>query len=68
MKTKITVMISSFILLTFIVNAQGGFQRRTVAERVQMVQQKFDSAFQLDKAKLADADTIFLTIIGRRTR
>jgi hypothetical protein len=59
MKTKITVMISSFILLTFIVNAQGGFQRRTVAERVQMVQQKFDSAFQLDKAKLADADTIF---------
>ena len=59
MKTKITLMISSFILLTFVVNAQGGFQRRTVAERVQMVQQKFDSAFKLDKAKLADVDSVF---------
>jgi hypothetical protein len=59
MKTKITLMISSFILLTLVVNAQGGFQRRTVAERVQMVQQKFDSAFKLDKAKLADVDSVF---------
>ena len=59
MKTKITLMISSFILLALVVNAQGGFQRRTVAERVQMVQQKFDSAFKLDKAKLADVDSVF---------
>jgi hypothetical protein len=59
MKTKITLMISSFILLTLVVSAQGGFQRRTVAERVQMVQQKFDSAFKLDKAKLADVDSVF---------
>ena len=59
MKTKITLMISSFILLAFVVNAQGGFQRHTVEERVQMMQQKFDSAFALDKTKLADADSIF---------
>ena len=59
MKTKITVMISSFILVTLVVNAQGGFQRRTVAERVEIVQQKFDSAFKLDKAKLTDADSVF---------
>jgi hypothetical protein len=59
MKTKITVMISSFILLTLVVNAQGGFQRRTVAERVEIVQQKFDSAFKLDKTKLADTDSVF---------
>jgi hypothetical protein len=52
-------MISSFILLTSVVNAQGGFQRRTVEERVQMVQQKFDSAFKLDKAKLSEADSVF---------
>ena len=62
MKTKITLMISSFILLTLAVNAQGGgFQRRTVEERVQIAQQKFDSAFKLDKAKLADADSVFAT-------
>ena len=52
-------MISSFILLAIVANAQGGFQHRTVEERVQMVQQKFDSAFKLDKAKLADADSVF---------
>lgn len=59
MKTKITLMISSFILLAIVSNAQGGFHRRTVEERVQMAQQKFDSAFKLDKAKLADADSVF---------
>jgi len=59
MKTKITLMISSFILLAIVSNAQGGFHRRTVEERVQMAQQKFDSAFKLDKAKLADVDSVF---------
>ena len=59
MKSKITLMISSFILLAIVSNAQGGFHRRTVEERVQMAQQKFDSAFKLDKAKLADADSVF---------
>jgi hypothetical protein len=59
MKTKITLMISSFILLAVVANAQGGYQRRTVEERVQIVQQKFDSAFKLDKPKLADVDSVF---------
>ena len=59
MKTKVTLMISSFVLLAAVANAQGGFHRRTVEERVQMVQQKFDSAFNLDKATLADADSVF---------
>ena len=49
----------SFLLFgTIAVNAQG-FQRRTVEERVQIVQQKLDSAFKLDKTKLTDADSAF---------
>jgi hypothetical protein len=59
MKTKVVVMISSFLFGAIAVNAQGGFQRRTVEERVQIVQQKLDSAFKLDKTKLADADSAF---------
>src|SRR4030095_11265110 len=59
MNTKITALISSFILLAVLANAQGGFQRRTVAERVQFVEQKFDSAFKLDKHKLAETDSVF---------
>ena len=59
MKTKVTIMISFFILFAVIANAQGGFQHRTVEERVQIVEQKFDSAFKLDKTKLADADSVF---------
>ena len=61
MKTKITLMISSFILLAVVANAQGGFQRRTVEERVQIAHQKLDSAFKLDKAKATDADSVFAT-------
>lgn len=41
------------------VNAQGGFQRRTVEERVATVHQKIDSAFKLDKAKLDQTDSVF---------
>jgi hypothetical protein len=59
MNLKITLMISSFVLLAAISNAQGGFQRRTVEERVQIAQQKFDSAFKLDKAKLSETDSVF---------
>ena len=59
MKTKVVVTISFFLFGAIAVNAQGGFQRRTVEERVQIVQQKLDSAFKLDKTKLADADSAF---------
>ena len=45
---------------TVAVNAQGGgFQRRTVEERVQAVHQKLDSAFKLDQTKLAQSDSVF---------
>jgi hypothetical protein len=59
MKTKVGLTLSLFLFGAIAVNAQGGFQRRTVEERVQIVQQKLDSAFKLDKAKLADADSAF---------
>ena len=59
MKTKCSLIMVFFILGAVTVNAQGGFPRRTVEERVQIVQQKLDSAFKLDKTKLADADSVF---------
>jgi len=44
---------------TLIANAQGGFQRRTVEERVASAHQKIDSAFKLDNTKLTQVDSIF---------
>jgi periplasmic protein CpxP/Spy len=37
----------------------GGFQRRTVEERVQMVHAKMDSAFKLNASQLKDVDSVF---------
>jgi len=59
MKTKITWMILFLVFGGLAASAQGGFQRRTVPERIQIIQQKLDSAFKLDKTKLADADSVF---------
>ena len=59
MKTKMIFVISFFIFGVTTVNAQGGFQRRTVEERLQIVNQKLDSAFKLYKTKLTDADSAF---------
>ena len=39
----------------------GGFQRRTVEERVAIIHAKMDSAFKLDATKLAEVDAIFTT-------
>ena len=39
----------------------GGFQRRTLEERVAMAHAKMDSAFKLDAAKAAEVDAIFTT-------
>lgn len=52
-------MISSLLLFAILANAQAGFQRRTVEERVQLTHQKLDSAFKLDQTKLTDADSVF---------
>ena len=59
MKTKITWTIIFLVFGAIAANAQGGYQRRTGEERVQIIQQKLDSAFKLDKAKLAEADSVF---------
>jgi hypothetical protein len=41
-------------------NAQpGGFQRRTVEERVASIHAKIDSAFKLDVSKAAEVDSVF---------
>jgi hypothetical protein len=59
MKRRMLLIASIFVLAAISANAQGGPQRRTVEERVQMIHQKMDSAFKLDKTKLADADSAF---------
>ncbi len=49
-----------FIMAISVAQAQGGFQRRTPEERMQMVHQKIDSAFKLEKSKLDATDSVFL--------
>lgn len=44
---------------TIAANAQSGFPRRTVEERVAAVHEKMESAFKLDEAKLAQIDSVF---------
>jgi periplasmic protein CpxP/Spy len=39
----------------------GGFQRRTVEERVAIVHAKLDSAFKLEAAKATEVDSVFAT-------
>jgi len=61
MKKTFLVVVVALLTGTVAVNAQGGggFQRRTVEERVQTIHQKMDSAFKLDKAKLTQVDSVF---------
>ena len=64
MKKSLLLFAAIVLAGTMAVNAQGGggnFPRRTVEERVQTVQQKMDSAFKLDKAKLTQVDSVFAT-------
>lgn len=60
MKNKFLVV--AFMLFGFVAaNAQGGggFQQRTVEERVKTVHDKLDSAFKPGDAKLKEIDGIF---------
>jgi DUF4097 and DUF4098 domain-containing protein YvlB len=58
MKTK-NVLIAVFALAGSIAaNAQGGFPRRTVEERVKAVDEKI-AVFNLEKTKKDQADTVF---------
>ncbi|MBN8785356.1 MAG: hypothetical protein ABS85_03470 [Sphingobacteriales bacterium SCN 48-20] len=49
------------LVLAVAANAQGGFQRRTVEERVQTVHQKIDSAFKPSAEVLTKVDAAFKT-------
>jgi len=59
MKKQIVLMAIAAVVSISAANAQGGFQRRTVEERVKSVHEKMDSAFKLDAVKLAQVDSIF---------
>lgn len=59
MKTKISLLLAILLAGTFAVNAQGGFQQRTVEERLAIAHSKLDSAFKLDAATLSRVDAEF---------
>ncbi len=64
MKNKFLI-VACLLLGVASVNAQGGggggFQRRTVEERVKTIHEKMDSAFKPGAQKLADIDSLFTT-------
>lgn len=59
MKKQLVLIALAVIVGTCTVNAQGGFQRRTVEERVKAVHEKLDSAFKPDAAKMSALDNVF---------
>ena len=59
MKKQFVTMVVAAVLSITAVNAQGGFQRRTVEERVASVHQKLDSAFKPEASKMVIIDSIF---------
>ena len=59
MKKQIVLMAVAALVSITAANAQGGFQRRTVEERVKSIHEKMDSAFKLEPTKLAQVDSIF---------
>ncbi|MGC4035364.1 MAG: hypothetical protein QM764_05330 [Chitinophagaceae bacterium] len=58
MKTKIVLTAAVLLAGTIVASAQGGFQRRTVEERLKAVDDKI-AVFNLEKAKKDQADTVF---------
>lgn len=56
---KTIIALVCLVGVSFAASAQGGFQRRTVEERVKMVHDKIDSAFKLEAVKLTEVDSIF---------
>lgn len=58
---KITLLLLVSIIIAGSTYAQGGFQRRTVEERVAIIHAKMDSAFKLEAAKAAEIDAVFTT-------
>jgi hypothetical protein len=61
MKRKLMVLMLAMAVtvVTFAQGGGGGRQRRTVAERVQMIHNKFDSTFHFEAAKQTKVDSVF---------
>jgi periplasmic protein CpxP/Spy len=59
MKKQLVLTAMAVLIGLSSINAQGGFQRRTVEERVKSVHEKLDSAFKPDAIKMASIDSIF---------
>lgn len=57
-KQIVSVTVAVLIGITSL-KAQGGFQRRTVEERLKSVHEKLDSAFKPEASKIAMLDSIF---------
>ena len=61
MKKQLFLMIALMLTTTAFLHAQGGYQRRTVEERVKTVHFKMDSTFKLDATRLTQVDSVFAT-------
>ena len=56
---KMILFLAILFAGTVVIKAQGGFQRRTVEERVATAHQKLDSTLKLEKTKLSQTDSVF---------
>jgi len=61
MKQKMLLLVGLVVCSLAIQAQPGGFQRRTVEERVAVIHAKLDSAFKLDASKAAEVDSVFAT-------
>ena len=59
---KISLLLMAVVAFTTVyAQPGGGFQRKTVEERVAIVHAKMDSTFKLETSKAAEVDAIFTT-------
>jgi Skp family chaperone for outer membrane proteins len=58
---KMSLLLLAVVAFAAAYAQPGGFQRRTVEERVAIIHAKMDSAFKPAAAKLAEIDAIFTT-------
>ena len=61
MKKMSLLLLAVFAFAAAYTQPGGGFQRRTLEEKVAIAHAKMDSAFKLDAAKAAEVDAIFTT-------
>jgi len=59
MKTKFIIIVMIMLTGSLVTNAQTGFQRRTIEERVKRVVDTITTELKLDKAQQVSADSIF---------